>query len=164
MRGRQVKKRRARAGEAVRDEPVLVDAEALDPGACRGEGVGGALVAGVLDGADVCRRQEHARDQIDAFLHAADDDDAACVGDDAARCRDVARNGRAQPDQAGRLGILRQADGAAVGDGVIEKAPPGLQRKQSGARPAGKEVEREPAAMAADEIGCVRTVARRRHR
>ena len=77
----------------------------------------------------------------DAFLHAADDDDAARIGDDAARGRKMIGDRGAQRGQPGRIAVLREPDGAAMRQDCPAAAAPGLERKQR-RRSAGRERNR----------------------
>ena len=141
MGGRDVEQGRRSGGKGIDDEALGVDRNACHLRARRLEDEAGTLVARVFDRRDRARSEEQAGGQVDALLHAAGHDDAADVGHDAPRCRDMAGDRRAQDGQAGWIGILRQPLRAAVGQARLQGAPPGLQGKERGAGTTGKEVE-----------------------
>jgi len=129
-------------GRIGRDDAVAVDGYAVDRRAGRLEGVDGSLVARVLHRARGAGAEEQPGRDVDSLLDAADDDDAAGVGNDAARGRKVVGDRRPQRHQACGIGVLRQADGPSVRQGCLQQTPPRLDRKQAGARPPRKEIER----------------------
>ena len=146
VRRRQIEqRRRSRCGNRSAIKPSLVDGHTCNFGARELRTPSAApLIAGIFDNAERAAREEQVAPAMrQAFLHAGDDHDPRGVGDNAARCRQMIGDRGAQRGKPRRIAVLREARRAAVGKVRLQQAPPGLERKQLRAGPAGKEIEQQ---------------------
>ena len=120
------------------------------------------MIAGILDDAERAARQIEPCHYREAFLNARHDDDAAGIGDDAARCHQMIGNRGSQRRQPGRVAILGQPRGSAVRQVGLQQPSPRFQRKQIGAGAAGKKIIQQP--LAGDMQGVLRATLPQRHR
>ena len=143
VRWRQIEQRRRSVRQSIRDQAVAVDGHTCNFGPRRFERRDGALIAGIFDNAERAARQKQSRRDRQAFLHPGNNYDPRGVGDNAARCRQMIGNRRAQRGKPRRIAVLRQARRAAVGKVRLHQTAPGLERKQFRAGPARKEIEQQ---------------------
>ena len=126
--------------ERVDDQAFGVDRHPDDTAAERAEGVARRRVAGVLDGDDVTRRQQHPRHQVDRLLAAARDQHVLGVRAHPARDTDV------PGDRGPQRGHPRRPDVRATADGgraelLRGQGPPRREREAARVRDARAEVE-----------------------
>ena len=140
MRRRRVEQRSRALRQIVGDQPVLIDGDACNLGTRSLERQRRAVIAGILDHAERAARKEKPRQQREPFLDAGHDEDAARIGDDAARHHQMIGDRGAQRRKPGRFAILGETDRAAMRQIGLQQASPGLQRKQVGAGSSRKEI------------------------
>ena len=164
VRRRQIEERRRALGQAIGNEPALVDRDADDLGARRLEGQRRAVGAGVLDDRRRAAMKEEMRRKTDALLHAGGDKNPARVGDHAAGGGQMSRDGGAQRRQTGRIDRLGKAGRATARQLFQDQPAPRLQRKKRWMRAARGEIDRQPAASRGRRPARRRRRGRQRHR
>jgi hypothetical protein len=88
--------------------------------------------------------KEEARRERDPFLNAPGDDDAAWIGDNAARGRKMGGDGCSERRQPGGIALLGQAGGAAVRKLRQQESSPQFERKERRVGAAGSKIISEP--------------------
>ena len=136
-----------RRGRSSGIKPILIDGDARNFGARGFEGRAAPLIAGILDHAECAARQNTAAPRCARPSWMPETiDDAAGIGDDAARRRQMIGDRGAQRRKSRRIAILGQTRRAAMRQIVLQQPAPGLQRKQLGAGPPREEIEQQAVA------------------
>ena len=162
MRWRDIEERGRGARKLVGDETVRIDRDRHNFRASGFKGKACALVTWIFHGRGRARIEEQSRSNVDAFLNAPRHNDPADIGHDSPARRHVASDRGAQHGKSGGVRVLRQACSPAVRQRVLQQATPSLERKQTGVRTRGKEVEQQPVPTLIREV--LRTDRGKRHR
>ena len=161
---RDIEERRRALRQIVGHEPLFVHRDPDDLRSGGGEGERRRACAGILDRRRRAAMKEEARRERDPFLNAPGDDDAARIGDNAARRREMGGDGRSERRQPGGIALLGQAGGAAVRKLRQQESSPQLERKERRVGAAGSKIISEPGPPGGPSRRRAGECRRRRHR